>query len=237
MERRVGRARGEGPPPLRVRRLPAPRLAPAAAAHLSAIVAEAVARAGQATLALSGGRTAGPVLACLAAEALPWSSVRVFQVDELVAPDGDPARHLTGLQAALAGTGARIEPMPVTEADVDAAADAYAARLPPCLDAVHLGLGADGRTASLVPGDPVCEITDRLVAVTRPHAGYRRMTLTFPALARAQRIVWVVSGSDKLDALARLRRADPLIPASRVRRVGAVVLTDLPADLLPLPAR
>jgi 6-phosphogluconolactonase/glucosamine-6-phosphate isomerase/deaminase len=155
-----------------------------------------------------------------------WASVQVFQVDERVAPDGDPDRNLTHLRESLRGVPAEIVPMPVNDDDLDAAARAYAARLPDRFDLVHLGLGPDGHTASLVPGDPVLEVTDRLVGVTRPYQGHRRMTLTYPALARADEILWLISGADKRDALARLLAPDPSIPAGRVEARHSTVLAD-----------
>src|SRR5205823_3468838 len=116
--------------------------------------------------------------------------------------------------------------------DLDGAAARYAATLmtaagaPPTLDLVHLGLGADGHTASLVPGDPVLEITDRDVAVTGVYRGRRRLTLTYPVLDRARRILWLVAGADKAPMLRRLRDGDSTIPAGRVRSDRAVVVAD-----------
>jgi 6-phosphogluconolactonase len=152
----------------------------------------------------------------LAHHDLPWASVRIYQVDERVAADGDPDRNLTHLRQRLGRLPAVVLPMPVTAPDLDSAAAAYASQLPGRFDLVHLGLGADGHTASLVPGDPVLEVADRLVAVTRPYQGHRRMTLTYPALARAEELLWLVSGADKHQALTRLLAADPSIPAGRV---------------------
>ena len=122
--------------------------------------------------------------------------------------------------------------MPVESADLDEAAARYAQTLvdvagsPPVLDLVHLGLGSDGHTASLVPGDPVLDVTDADVALTGVYQGRRRMTLTYPVLNRARRVLWLITGEDKAAMLVRLRRGDPAIPAGRVRQDHAVVLAD-----------
>lgn len=183
------------------------------------------------SLALSGGRTPWAVFGQLAHAALDWSRVDIYQVDERVAPSGDAGRNLTELnEALLSRVPATPHPMPVEDWDLEAGARRYAARLPARLDIVHLGLGDDGHTASLIPGDPVLGVTDRHVAVTQRYRGYQRMTLTFPALNAAGRIVWIVSETGKAAALAKLRAGDPSIPAGRVAREHAVLLTDESED-------
>lgn len=179
------------------------------------------------TLALSGGRTPWAVFRSLAQTDLEWNRVDIYQVDERVAPVGDPARNLTGLTTALLDhVPATVYPMPVQGPDLEPAADRYAAELPEVLDVVHLGLGDDGHTASLVPGDPVLDVTDRRVAITRPYRGHRRMTLTFPAFEGVGSIVWIVAGADKTSMVERLLTADRTIPAGRVPQKRAVLITN-----------
>ena len=172
-------------------------VAQAGAAFVAERARAAVADRGTFYFAVSGGHTPWAMFAALAAETVPWDAVVIYQVDERVAPPGDPSRNLTHLTEALGSAPAEILPMPVNDADLPAAAAAYARDLPEHFDLVHLGLGPDGHTASLVPGDPVLSVTDRLVAVTEPYQGHSRMTLTYPALARARQILWLVTGADK----------------------------------------
>ena len=202
-------------------------LSEAASGVLAGMLYERLQDKPRVSLALSGGRTPWPVFRSLAETVLDWRRVDVYQVDERVAPVGDSARNLTGLNETLLDrVPASVHPMPVSELDLEAAAARYAAELPAVLDIVHLGLGADGHTASLVPGDPVLDVDDRPVAITQPYQGHRRMTLTFAGLARAARIVWIVAGADKAPVLARLRDGDAGIPAGRVPRAQAIVITD-----------
>ncbi len=144
------------------------------------------------------------MLAALGQFEVAWDHVVVYQVDERIAPGGDPARNLTSLMAALPGH-AHVRPMPVESPDLYVAALEYAAGLPACFDLVHLGVGDDGHTASLVPGDPVLDVVDRDVAITGTYRGHRRMTLTFPVLDRARRALWLVAGASKRRPLALLR--------------------------------
>jgi len=204
-------------------------LASRAAVVVAGLATSSVAQHGRFRFAVSGGHTPWAMFAELTEQDLPWSSIEIFQVDERVAPDGDPDRNLTHLHEALDRVPARLVPMPVTDPDLEAAADAYAARLPRALDVVHLGLGPDGHTASLVPGDPVLDVADRLVAVTNPYQGHRRMTLTFPGLARAQQALWLIAGEDKRDALRKLLAGDRSIPAARVEAARSTILADAAA--------
>ena len=196
---------------------------------VAAAAAEAVSDHGRFDFAVSGGRTPWAMFADLAGK-MPWEKTTIYQVDERVAPDGDPDRNLTQLQRALPPGGASdVRAMPVTLHDLEAAAADYAASLPAAFDLVHLGLGPDGHTASLIPADPVLDVTDRDVALTGEYQGRRRMTLTYPVLNRARRILWLVTGDDKVDALARLRAGDHSIPGGRVSTARAFVVADAAA--------
>ena len=207
-----------------------------AAAVIAADARAAVAARGRFIMAVSGGRTPWVMLRLLADEQVPWANVHVVQVDERVAPAGDPARNLAHLRQSLLDHAPlrpdHIHAMPVEAADLDGAARQYAQTLReiagtlPVLDLVHLGLGPDGHTASLVPGDPVLDVSDADVAVTGPYQGHRRMTLTFPMINRSRRVLWLVTGREKAATLARLRDGDPSIPGSRVRRDEALIITD-----------
>ena len=196
---------------------------------IAAAAAKAVAERGRFTLAVSGGRNPWVMFGLLDGK-LAWEKVTIYQVDERVAPDGDPDRNLTHLLRSLPAGGAEdVRPMPVTAPELEDAAASYASALPDVFDLVHLGLGPDGHTASLIPGDPVLELADRDVAITGEYQGRRRMTLTYPPLNRARRILWLVTGDDKVDALARLRVGDPSIPAGRVSAANALVVADAAA--------
>jgi len=208
-----------------------------AAAAIAAAARAAVAARHRFTLAVSGGHTPWQMLRALANEEVPWAQLHVVQVDERIAPAGDPDRNLTHLRESLLSHAPlppeHIHPMPVEDPDPAAAAARYARALhdlagtPPQLDLVHLGLGPDGHTASLVPGDTVLGVTDVDVAITGgTYQGRRRMTLTYPVLNRARQILWVVTGAEKVDALRRLRAADPSIPGGRVEQARATVLAD-----------
>jgi 6-phosphogluconolactonase len=207
-----------------------------AAAIIAREARAAVAARGRFVVAFSGGRTPWQMLRALAGEEVPWKCMHVVQVDERVALAGDPHRNQTQLRESLLEH-ARLRPeqlyaMPVEEKDLDAAARRYALTLreiagsPPVLDLVHLGLGADGHTASLVPGDPVLDVIDADVALTGVYQGRRRMTLTYPIINRSRRVLWLVTGSDKAGMLVRLRDGDLSIPAGRVCRDQALVLAD-----------
>ncbi|MGA2520617.1 MAG: 6-phosphogluconolactonase [Acidimicrobiales bacterium] len=201
-------------------------LAARAARFVTERARAAVSDRGRFRFAVSGGKTPWAMFAELAHEDVPWKAVEIFQVDERVAPDGDPDRNLTHLRQSLGQAPATVLAMPVGNPDLEEAAAAYSELLPERFDLVHLGLGPDGHTASLVPDDPVLDVSDRLVAVTQPYQEHRRMTLTYPALARADEILWLISGEDKRAALSKLLAGDRSIPAGRVQARHSTILAD-----------
>ncbi|HVY77261.1 MAG TPA: 6-phosphogluconolactonase [Solirubrobacterales bacterium] len=203
-----------------------------AAELIAAIGAEAVAERDAFALAMSGGRTPWAMLAMLGEEErMPWEKTQLFQVDERIAAPGSQDRNLTHMVLGLSmDHQAAMRPMPVTQRDLAAAARDYESSLPQPLDCVHLGLGPDGHTASLVPGDPVLEVRDRRVALTETaYQGHPRMTLTYPALAEARQIVWLVTGPKKVEALEKLLAGDATIPAGRVENARMTVIADAAA--------
>lgn len=213
-----------------------------AAGFIAGAARAAVGARGRFVFAVSGGRTPWVMLRALAGEDVPWQAVEVVQVDERVAPEGHPDRNLTHLRESLPEQGTlrpeQVHAMPVEAGDLEAAAREYAATLQRLtgpsgrLDLVHLGLGPDGHTASLIPGAPELEVRDAPVAVTGVYQARRRMTLTFPVLDRARQVLWVVTGQDKREMLLRLSRGDPDIPAGRVASGAAVVMADQDAAAL-----
>jgi 6-phosphogluconolactonase len=222
---------------MKIETLPdADSVARAGAAFTAAEARAAVAARGRFIMAVSGGRTPWMMLRALAGEPMPWAGVHVVQVDERVAPAGHPDRNLTHLRESLLAQcpldPAQVHAMPVESLDLKTASERYASTLqeiagsPAVLDLAHLGLGPDGHTASLVPGDPVLDVTNAEVAITAVYQGRRRMTLTYPLLNRSRRILWLVTGREKVDMLPRLYEGDPSIPAGRISRQQAVVLAD-----------
>lgn len=214
-------------------------VAAAAASELSRICLEAIDARGSCTIALSGGGTPVAMVHVFATHPLPWDRVNVFQVDERIVPAGDAARNVRMLREHLLAAApippGNLHAIPVDGYGPEEAADAYVDVLreecgvPPVLDVIQLGLGGDGHTASLVPGDPVLDVDDRDVAVTDLYKGYRRVTLTYPAINRSRRILWLVAGPDKAEAFARLVAADLRIPAGRVARERALLFADAQA--------
>jgi 6-phosphogluconolactonase len=208
----------------------------AAAKLIAKEARDAIATRGKFVMAVSGGKTPWVMLRDLAKEDVPWKGVHVVQVDERVAPEGDPDRNLTHLRASLLEhaplSSEQIYAMPVESGNLEAARAQYELILetlagsPPVLDLVHLGLGPDGHTASLVPGDPVLAVKDANVALTGIYQGRRRMTLTYPIINRSRRVLWLATGGEKAGMLARLQAGDVSIPAGRVNRDRAVILAD-----------
>jgi 6-phosphogluconolactonase len=207
-----------------------------AAQYIAGEARAAVAARDRFVIAVSGGHTPWVMLRALAKETVPWKKMHVVQVDERVAPAGDPDRNLTHLRESLLEQAPlppeNIHPMPVEASDLEAAAKQYAATLtqlagsPPVLDLAHLGMGPDGHTASLVPDDPVLNVTNADVAITGVYMGRRRMTLTYPILNRSRRILFLVTGKEKVDMLPKLLAADTSIPSGRIRQDNALMLAD-----------
>lgn len=223
-------------------------VARAAADWLRDEIEAAIAQRGRCLLAFSGGRTPWETITALATEPLPWSHLEVFQVDERVVPHDDPRRNARRLADGLLAAG-RLAPgafheMPVEAQNLELAAADYesalerAAGLLPVLDVVQLGLGADGHTASLFAGDPVLDVTDRDVALSGPYDGTRRMTVTYPLIDRARRVLWIVTGAEKADAVFRLVAGDRTIPGARVAKARAhLYVDDAAAARLPEESR
>jgi 6-phosphogluconolactonase len=193
------------------------------AAEIAALTRSAVAVRYECAIAVSGGRTPWAMFGALAKEDGPWEALGIWQVDERIVPRGSEDRNLAHLEVVLPDPGvAKLRPMPVDGIDplddrsFRTAADAYAATLPGLFDLIHLGLGADGHTASLTPGDPALGLRDRDVAITGFYRGTRRMTLTYPVLDRARQVLWIIDGEAKADPLAKLLARDPTIPATHV---------------------
>jgi 6-phosphogluconolactonase len=206
------------------------------AAIIAAKARASVAARGRFILAISGGHTPWVMLRDLAGEDVPWSGIHVAQVDERVAPEGHPDRNLTHLRDSLLEhvplRAEQVYAMPVEASDLVAAVSRYVETLrmiagsPPVFDLIHLGLGPDGHTASLVPGDPVLDVTNADAALTRVYQGRRRMTLTYPMINRARDILWLVTGDEKAGMLMRLRNSDKSVPSGRIRQDHALVIAD-----------
>lgn len=207
-----------------------------AAVWLAQQARAAVAARGRFSLAVSGGTTPWQMLRALAKEDVPWPQVHLFQVDERIAPAGDADRNLTHLRESLLTNAplpeSNLHAMPVNDSDLEAAAERYVQAITKCagepgvLDVAHLGLGADGHTASLIPGDAVLDVDDRDVALTGIYQGRRRMTLTYPLLNRARQVLWLVTGAAKGEMLRRLQASDRSIPAGRIASQNALILAD-----------
>jgi 6-phosphogluconolactonase len=214
-------------------------VAKGAASLIAEEARKAVAARGRFVMAVSGGKTPWQMLRDLANEEVPWASVHIVQVDERIAPAGDPDRNLTHLRESLLSHAPippeQIHAMPVESADPERGCLDYTGLLnslcgaPPVLDLVHLGLGPDGHTASLIPGDSVCQVLDREVALTGVYQNRRRMTLTYPVINRARAILWVVTGAEKASMVPRLLAGDPGIPSGPIAQQNATLLLDAPA--------
>lgn len=214
----------------------ADQVAKEAAAYIEQLIRETLAHKKSFSMAISGGRTPWEMLKILSKADLPWQRVNLFQVDERVAPDGHADRNLTQLFQSIEGsplvTQLRIFPMPVLADNLDEGCRNYIQVLDEVtegkgLDLIHLGLGSDGHTASLVPRDGVLEVNDREVACTEQlYQGRIRMTLTYPLLNSAKRILWIVTGTEKQVMVQRLLQQDVSIPAGAVNQANALLMLD-----------
>jgi 6-phosphogluconolactonase len=214
--------------------------AQAAAAEFARACATAVTERGRACLALSGGQSPRRAFELFADAPLPWADVYVAQVDERCVPRDDARRNRATLEQVLVERGplprANLLAMPVDRDDVEHAAIEYSRLLAqqlgpsPRFDLVHLGLGEDGHTASLVPGDAALDVDDRDVTLSATYQGTRRMTLTVPALRRARERLWLVTGEAKATALAALLAGSADTPAARVLREDDIVVADRAAS-------
>ena len=198
-----------------------------AAAWIARQLRNAASRRGMASVAFSGGSTPALMLAALAELSVPWTVTTVFQVDERIAPDGDPDRN-AGLLEVLRPCRPTIRLMPVTAGDLAAARRRYAASLPDRLDVVHLGVGDDGHTASWPPGDPVID-ERRHVAISSEFNGRARMTLTVPVVNAARRRLVLATGAAKAEIIERWLLHDHTLPVDRVSRTNTSVVLDAPA--------
>lgn len=192
-------------------------------------IRDAVRRRGEALVAVSGGSSAPPMFAAMLEQAVPWDRVTMWQIDERIAPDGDPDRN-AGQLADLPCT-RRL--MPVTSKDLRAGARRYGASLPERFDVVHLGLGDDGHTASWPPGNDVVD-SERLCEVIGEFNGRRRMTLTPPVINTARSRMVLTYGTAKSPVVQRWLLRDPDVPIDRVRRSGTWAFID-PAAAADLP--
>jgi len=221
-------------------------LSQAAAAEFAAAVDEAVGARGKAAIALAGGDTPRRLYALLAAapyrERVPWSRLTVFFTDERQVPGEDPRSNAHMAKETLLDRvpipPAQVHRPRMADPDLNRAAAEYAAQIHaqvprgstgrPAFDLILLGMGADGHTASLFPGDPAFDEAQLAVAaVHAPHAGLRRVTLTLPVLNAARRVLFLVAGDEKAAAVARVcrdRDPDPTLPAGRVQPTSGSVV-------------
>lgn len=214
----------------------ADQVAKEAASYIADRIRENIARKGHFTFAISGGRTPWAMIKELAKEDLPWEKTFLFQVDERIAPDTHPDRNLTQLFKVIEGSKLvlrlNIFPMRVNAEDLSEACADYESHINRMtgngkLDLIHLGIGTDGHTASLVPDDPILEVMEKGVDITgNAYQGRLRMSLTYPLINQAEKILWVITGEEKAEMLNRLLHKDQSIPAGKIDQHHAIVLTE-----------
>ena len=202
-------------------------IVPDVAQRFAALVAAEAPR----SVALSGGGTARRCYELLVTAAVNWATVDVLFGDERWVPIDDPDSNEGMARLAFldqVSTHA-IHSFRRAGATPEAAADAYEMLLHDSapIDLVHLGLGPDGHTASLFPGSPALDEAEHLAVATgddlHPH---RRLTLTFPGIARSRLVVFTLAGAEKREAFSRVRAGDHSAPAARVQAERIIWIAD-----------
>lgn len=202
--------------------------------EMAKAIDEVLDRQDRCILGLSGGSTPAPVFERLSRADLDWRRVTIVQVDERIAMAGTPERNLTDQQRYFGTLPVEWLPLPVDDPE-PGALDRFARDFDRAtggtgrIDVAHLGLGGDGHTASLIPGDPVLDVTDRPVAVTEEYQDTRRMTLTRPVLDAVGVAIWLITGAEKADRVKQLLAGDRSIPAGQLRMERSVLVVDVPA--------
>jgi len=179
------------------------------------------------TLALAGGSTPRVLYEQMADCNLPWPDMEIFFTDERCVPaDDQDSNFRMANEALLSKVAVNVHRMPGERCD----ADDYETEMrgvfgaTPAFDLVLLGLGADGHTASLFPGDTALEEDQHwVVAVRRPD--HERLTLTLAVLSSARTALFLVTGPTKRDALRRLLAGED-IPAARVHAGEVLIIAD-----------
>ena len=237
------------PAPGRVQIVPSGRWAAVAANEIASALGEAISRQGRVSLALSGGSTPVPVYALLAEQArIDWAAVEVFFADERFVPADDPASNyrlvretlLDRLPDATPTTHFAGAPEPATaQASLKDAAARYASLLPDPLDVVVLGIGEDGHTASLFPGDYRLRIEGalrgRVIPVSNaPKLPARRISLSPQAIRSAYWIVVLARGAAKAEAVRMALKGawSPENCPAQIAREGVWILDDEAAGRL-----
>ena len=193
----------------------------------------AITRRGVAFIALSGGATPWLMLEALRHHPIDWTATHIFQVDERDATADSNDRSSTHIREVLTDHIEIPEPnvhmIPITGAlalDADRYGQEVQTVTGGTFDLIHLGLGDDGHTASLTPGDPALDAVEASAVVTDEYRGYQRVTLTYPVINAARSILWLTNGANKALALQQLLQADPAIPAGRVLQTNAQIFCD-----------
>jgi 6-phosphogluconolactonase len=194
---------------------------------------------GRIAIALSGGSTPRRLFQVMGSqfeEEFPWERMHFFWGDERFVPHDDPESNFRMAYEALLSKAAvppgNIHPVPTEGIEPDEAARAYerelkgfygAPKLQPnklLFDVQFLGLGDDGHTASLIPGEPVLNERERWVAAVSHGRPETRITLTYPPIESSRHIAFLVSGAAKRDILQKVRTQSAEVPAARLRPLG-----------------